>query len=283
MSNLLLERIPNYYQIGYSNYKKDPTPRIIPLGVWKHPKTEKTVIGSININKMDIRELERFIEYFDEIRLGKNLKQRYLLGKKFVPDLFKKYYRTYDIKHIKNLIKFKNKLVPKAKKKIDKLEKPKTQPEIATDKDEEFFEPDRLDAKSKLDIDTKSDIDAKLDKELPEPKQKPETDVDDELDSIIVGNQQDDDWEEEQIDQEYDQDFDELIDKLVPNPDKTEYIEDHKILDRNLIVLNEQTGQAISDDLRSPIEIIINAGWELKHSKIITNDNVYEPQLWLSK
>lgn len=45
------------HKFGYENWHTDKRPRILYLGKWRHPKTKNMLIGGINLNKLNAKEL----------------------------------------------------------------------------------------------------------------------------------------------------------------------------------------------------------------------------------
>jgi len=89
------------WSFRYDNFDTDPTPDILLLGAYKNPETENNLVGGINVNYLNKEQINRLAEYLPIIIKGKNLRQRYWLGKKYLPDIFDDFYRTYDSKYIR--------------------------------------------------------------------------------------------------------------------------------------------------------------------------------------
>lgn len=91
------------WQFDYDNATKDPNPDILLLGAYRHPTTGNNLVGGINLNYLDERQRDKLASTLPKIMQGKNLKDRYWIGRKTVPDVFHKFYRTYNPKFIRGV------------------------------------------------------------------------------------------------------------------------------------------------------------------------------------
>jgi hypothetical protein len=95
---LLLEApaLPRW-QFDYTGRKAyDPKPDILVLGAFKHPNTGNRLVGGINLNYLTSAENERLEKILPEIMRGRNLYERYNIGRLHDPLIFDTYYRTYN-------------------------------------------------------------------------------------------------------------------------------------------------------------------------------------------
>ena len=86
-------------QFGYSNYKVDPRPDVLKLGVWVHPKTKNALLGGVNLNYLSARQTSKLKSLAKQIFARGTLRSRYRYLKKKLPDIAQ-YYRTYDKDYI---------------------------------------------------------------------------------------------------------------------------------------------------------------------------------------
>lgn len=87
----------------YDRFKTDPSPDILLLGAWRHPNTGNNLVGGINTHYLDKNQTDALARALPEIMKAGNLKSRYWTGRKLVPDVFTKYYRTYNSDHIRGV------------------------------------------------------------------------------------------------------------------------------------------------------------------------------------
>jgi hypothetical protein len=83
------------YHFDYENYDTDPKPSVLVLGYWNHPTTKNTLLGGINLRYLAAQQVRQLQQSLPTILKPRNLKLRYRIGKKLLPDIFKAY-RTYD-------------------------------------------------------------------------------------------------------------------------------------------------------------------------------------------
>ena len=74
----------------------DPNPDVLLLGVYRHPSTGNNLVGGINLNYITPEQREKLAYALPEIMGAKNLRERYWTGRSLLPDIFNKYYRTYN-------------------------------------------------------------------------------------------------------------------------------------------------------------------------------------------
>lgn len=126
------------WRFKYDNFNVDPTPDILLLGAYTHPKTGNNLVGGINTHYLNPNQVEKLATILPKIMGGRNLKQRYWIGRQLMPDVFTDYYRTYDSKYIRGVSQ--DVMFPKfgmmktagnwLKKKISNIFKTKKQKEI---------------------------------------------------------------------------------------------------------------------------------------------------------
>ena len=91
----ILEGYGKVLDIDYTNWQRDPKPKVVQLGTWLHPNTRNQLVAGINLNYLSTRDVEKLRYYLPEILKNRNLYVRYHTGKRLLPDIFKDYYRTY--------------------------------------------------------------------------------------------------------------------------------------------------------------------------------------------
>src|SRR5688500_6669693 len=91
------------WSFRYDRFKVDPTPDILLLGAWRHPNTGNDLVGGINIHYLDKKQVDALARALPQIMKAGNLKSRYWTGKKLVPEVFTKYYRTYNADFIRGV------------------------------------------------------------------------------------------------------------------------------------------------------------------------------------
>lgn len=85
----------------YPPFNVDPTPSVLVLGHYIHPNTKNKLLGGINLNYLTQSQVDRLRKSLPKlVKSGRSLKTRYRWGKRYLPDIFKEYYRTYDEKYI---------------------------------------------------------------------------------------------------------------------------------------------------------------------------------------
>jgi hypothetical protein len=89
------------WQFDYDGKKTyDPRPDVLVLGAYVHPNTGNRLVGGININYMTSSEFEKLEELLPKIVRGRNLYERYNIGRSLNPLIFTTYYRTYNADNI---------------------------------------------------------------------------------------------------------------------------------------------------------------------------------------
>lgn len=91
------------WSFAYDNFKIDPQPKILLLGSFKHPNTGNHLVGGININYLDKFQQKQLTKKLPLIMKGSNLYRRYHIGRKVLPDVFDKFYRTYNADYIRGV------------------------------------------------------------------------------------------------------------------------------------------------------------------------------------
>jgi len=86
-------------QFNYANYRVDPRPDVLKLGVWVHPKTGNTLLGGVNINYLSADQVNKLKKVAKQIFVRGTLRSRYRYLKRKLPDVAQ-YYRTYDEDYI---------------------------------------------------------------------------------------------------------------------------------------------------------------------------------------
>jgi len=93
------------WRFAYSNWKHDPTPDILLLGSWKHPNTRNNLVGGVNLHYLNEKQRDSLAQILPQIMQGGNLRDRYRIGKRILPDVFNEYYRTYNANFIRGVRK----------------------------------------------------------------------------------------------------------------------------------------------------------------------------------
>lgn len=89
------------WKFRYDRWKVDPTPDILLLGAWRHPNTGNNLVGGVNLHYLDKRQIDQLARALPKIMGAGNLKTRYWTGKQLAPEVFTKYYRTYNADFIR--------------------------------------------------------------------------------------------------------------------------------------------------------------------------------------
>lgn len=85
------------WHFDYSGRKTyDPRPDVLVLGAYRHPSTGNRLVGGINLNYMTSGEQESLEKILPQISRGRNLYERYNIGRSMNPLIFTTYYRTYN-------------------------------------------------------------------------------------------------------------------------------------------------------------------------------------------
>lgn len=89
------------WQFDYDGKKTyDPRPDVLVLGAYVHPNTGNRLVGGININYMTTSELDKLEGLVPKLVKGRNLYERYNIGRSIDPLIFTTYYRTYNADNI---------------------------------------------------------------------------------------------------------------------------------------------------------------------------------------
>jgi hypothetical protein len=125
-------------KFGYPNFNVDPSPDILMLGKYRHPNTGNNLLGGINLHYLTSHQVNDLQRALPDIIKPHNLYGRYWAGRRLVPDVFKNFYRTYNMDYVSNAKKdiiYPKKGIKKAsidwiRKKIANLFKSKRQKEL---------------------------------------------------------------------------------------------------------------------------------------------------------
>lgn len=93
------------WRFNYNNFKNDPKPDILLLGAYRHPTTGNNLVGGINLHYLTKQQIEDLAKVLPRIMAANNLYYRYHTGKQLLPEVFTKFYRTYDAKYIRGIEK----------------------------------------------------------------------------------------------------------------------------------------------------------------------------------
>lgn len=89
------------WQFDYDGKKTyDPRPDALVLGAYIHPSTGNRLVGGINLNYMTNAEVNQLERILPQLTKGRNLYERYNIGRSLSPTLFTTYYRTYNADNI---------------------------------------------------------------------------------------------------------------------------------------------------------------------------------------
>jgi len=80
----------------YNRWQVDPKPTILVLGRWRHPNTGNELVAGINVNYLDDFDLNNLRKKLPMILQKRRLRDRYWEGRRMLPEIFEKYYRTYN-------------------------------------------------------------------------------------------------------------------------------------------------------------------------------------------
>jgi hypothetical protein len=93
------------WRFNYDNWHQDPTPDILLLGAYRHPRTGNNLVGGINLHYISPDQRDQLARALPEIMKAGNLKGRYWAGRRLVPDVFDNFYRTYNSRFIRGVQK----------------------------------------------------------------------------------------------------------------------------------------------------------------------------------
>ncbi len=90
---------------GYDNWHTDKRPRVLYLGKWRHPNTKNILIGGINLNKLNKKELATIQSLLPQIyEGGGSLKDHYDRMNRVAPWVVAtRRYQTWDKKYINSI------------------------------------------------------------------------------------------------------------------------------------------------------------------------------------
>lgn len=88
------------WKFDYSNFKTDPNPDVLLLGAYTHPNTGNNLVGGINLRYLNSDELDKLAQMLPKLMAGRNLYDRYHIGRRILPSIFRKFYRTYNSAYI---------------------------------------------------------------------------------------------------------------------------------------------------------------------------------------
>jgi len=91
------------WKFRYDNFQMDPRPDILLLGAYRHPNTGNNLVGGINLHYLNKSERDALARKLPEIMGGRNLRDRYWIGRRAVPNVFRQYYRTYNASFIRGV------------------------------------------------------------------------------------------------------------------------------------------------------------------------------------
>ncbi len=93
-----------YFDYQKAKEMSKPNPIVLFLGVWRMTDksgTRKKFLCGINLAALSSKEELSALQYYmPDILEPKNMKARYKVGKMLLPDIFRKGYRTYNVKNI---------------------------------------------------------------------------------------------------------------------------------------------------------------------------------------
>lgn len=93
------------WKFRYDNWHVDPTPDILLLGAFRHPNTGNNLVGGINLHYLTQQQRDGLARVLPEIMHQNNLKARYWVGRRVLPDVFDNFYRTYNARFIRGVEK----------------------------------------------------------------------------------------------------------------------------------------------------------------------------------
>lgn len=91
------------WKFRYDNWKHDPTPDILLLGSWRHPRTGNNLVGGVNTNYLSQKQTLELAKALPSIMKAGDLQRRYWVGRRLVPSVFDNFYRTYNAAHIRGV------------------------------------------------------------------------------------------------------------------------------------------------------------------------------------
>jgi hypothetical protein len=85
---------------GYDS-QHDDHPDILLLGQYQHPDTGNDLVGGVNLHYLSATDFKELTKNLPQIMNGKNLYQRYHIGRRLVPNAFDTAYRTYNAEKVR--------------------------------------------------------------------------------------------------------------------------------------------------------------------------------------
>lgn len=86
----------------YLNYGVDPRPEVLVLGDHTNHKKNR-LLGGINLNYLSNNQIIDLRKSLPKIMTGRDLRQRYRIGRQVLPAIFNNYYRTYNDQFIRQV------------------------------------------------------------------------------------------------------------------------------------------------------------------------------------
>jgi len=94
------------WKFGYNGRRvNDPNPDILLLGAFRHPTSGNNLVGGVNLHYINKDQLDRLQRALPSIMKPNNLYGRYWAGRKLVPDVFERFYRTYNSAYVRGVTK----------------------------------------------------------------------------------------------------------------------------------------------------------------------------------
>lgn len=91
------------WNFKYDRWQNDPEPDILLLGSYRHPNTGNDLVGGINLHYLTSGEVTGLARALPQVMQGRNLYERYWIGKRLIPDVFQEKYRTYNADYIRGV------------------------------------------------------------------------------------------------------------------------------------------------------------------------------------
>ncbi len=135
--SLLYEADGRIVNFKYDSFKTDPRPRVFLMGRWQHPNTGNTLVAGVNLNYLDDDQIKQLQTNAVEILKPSNLKSKYWKGRELLPEIFEKYYRTYNQDNVNSVTRDALKFFKPSELDKAKTEVPKDKAEVEVPKDKE--------------------------------------------------------------------------------------------------------------------------------------------------
>lgn len=91
------------WRFRYDNFNNDPTPDILLLGSYRHPRTGNNLVGGINLHYLNKNQVDELARNLPQIMRGGSLYRRYHEGLRACPEIFHSFYRTYNSQFIRGV------------------------------------------------------------------------------------------------------------------------------------------------------------------------------------